>query len=60
MVRDTDLLNTLHYKVRIKGKMEQYRERNSAPPLHLEVVANEKEAFRSFSITVANFVFLLF
>ena len=26
MVRDTALLNTLHYKVRIKGKVEQSRE----------------------------------
>ena len=26
MVLDTSLLNTLHYKVRIKGKVKQYRE----------------------------------
>ena len=32
MVRDTSLLNTQHYKVRIKGKEEQSRERSSAPP----------------------------
>ena len=30
MVHDTALLNTQHYKVRIKGKVEQSRERNSA------------------------------
>ena len=29
MVFDTSLLNTLHYKVRIKGKVEQSRERSS-------------------------------
>ena len=30
MVLDATLLNTQHYKVRIKGKMEQSKERNSA------------------------------
>ena len=29
MVLDVSLLNTQHYKVRIKGKMEQFRERCS-------------------------------
>ena len=33
MVLDTSLLNTRHYKVRIKGKVEQSRERSSALPL---------------------------
>ena len=47
MVLDVSLLNTQHYKVRIKGKVEQSRERSSAPPLHLGVVAIEKGAFRS-------------
>ena len=32
MVLDAALLNTQHYKVRIKGKMEQSREWNSALP----------------------------
>ena len=32
MVLDAALLNTQHYKVRIKGKVEQYREWNSALP----------------------------
>ena len=40
------LANTLHYKVRFKGK-EQH------PPLHLSVVAIEKGA----STTVTNFTF---
>ena len=56
MVLDAFLLNTQDYKVRIKGKVEQSREKNSA--LHLSVVAIEKEAFRSPSTTVANFTFL--
>ena len=32
MALDTSLLNTQHYKVRIKGKMEQSRKRSSALP----------------------------
>ena len=32
MVLDTSLLNTQQYKVRIKGKVEQYREMSSALP----------------------------
>ena len=32
MVLDASLLNTQHYKVRIKGKVEESRERSSALP----------------------------
>ena len=32
MVLDTSLLNTQHYKVRIKGKVEQSAERSGALP----------------------------
>ena len=32
MVLDTSLLNTQQYKVRVKGKAEQSRERSSALP----------------------------
>ena len=35
MVLDASLLNTQNYKVRIKGKMEQSRERSSALPYTL-------------------------
>ena len=35
LVLDATLLNTQHYKVRIKGKGEQSRERNSALPYAL-------------------------
>ena len=35
IVLDTSLLNTQHYKVRIKGKVEQSKERSSALPLTL-------------------------
>ena len=42
MVLDAALLNTQQYKVRIKGKVEQSRERSSALPQHLIVVAIEK------------------
>ena len=45
MVLDTSLLNTQQYKVRIKGKVEQSRDRSSTLLLHLGVVAIEKGAF---------------
>ena len=32
MELDTSLVNTQHYKVQIKGKVEQSRERSSALP----------------------------
>ena len=35
MVRDATLLNTQHYKLRIKGKVEQSKERSSALPYTL-------------------------
>ena len=46
MVLDSSLLNTQQYKVRIKGKVEQSRERSSTLPLHLNVVAIEKGAIK--------------
>ena len=54
MVHDTYLLNTQQYKVGIKGKVEQSRDRSSAP-LYPGVVAIEKGAFWSPSTIVANF-----
>ena len=35
MVLDASLLNTQHYKIRIKGKVEQSRERSRALPYTL-------------------------
>ena len=58
MVLDTTLLNTQHYKVRFKGKVEQSWEWSSALPYTL-VVAIEKGAFGSPSTMVANFTYLL-
>ena len=58
MILDTSLLNIQQYKVCIKGKVEQSRERSSALPLHLGVVAIEKGAFCLPSTTVANFTTL--
>ena len=46
MVLDATLLNTQHFKVRIKGNVE-----------HLGAVAIEKGAFGSPSTTVANFTY---
>ena len=50
MVLDISLLNTPHYKVRIKGKVEQSWERSSIP--HPGVVAIEKGAFELPSTTL--------
>ena len=36
MVLDTSLLNTQQYKVRIKGKVEQFRERSIVLPYNSE------------------------
>ena len=47
-------------RVRIKGKVEQSRERSLRPSLHLSVVAIEKGAFGSSSTMVANFTYLCF
>ena len=58
MVLDAALINTQHYKVRIKGKVEQSRE-GVAPSLHLSVVAIEKGAFGSPMTMVANFILIL-
>ena len=54
MVLNIAFLKIQHYKVEIKGKVEQSRENSSASPLHLGVVAIEKGAFESPSTKVAN------
>ena len=56
MLLDSSLLNTQQYKVCIKGKVEQFREKSTAP-LQLSVVAIEKGAFWLPSITIANFTY---
>ena len=58
MVLDSSLLNTLQYKVCIKGKVEQSKERSSALP-YTSVVAIEKGAFWSPSTTVADFTYFI-
>ena len=54
MVLDAALLNTQHYQVRIKGKVEQSKEWSSAPHYISVVEAMEKGAFESPSTEVAN------
>ena len=54
-VLETTLPNIQHYKVHIKGKVKESRERSSAP-LHLGEVAMEKRAFGSSSTTVTNII----
>ena len=56
MVLDAALLNSQHYKVRIKGKVEQSREWSSALPY--TSVTIEKGAFGSPSTKVGNATFL--
>ena len=55
MVLDTSLLNTQQYKGRIKGKVEQSRERSSALPY-----ISEKGAFWLPSTMFTNFTLYLF
>ena len=47
MVLDASLLNTQHYKVRIKSKEEKSKEKEQRPPRHFGVVAIEKGAYGS-------------
>ena len=58
MVLDASLLNTQHYKVRIKGKVKQSGE-GVAPSPTIGVVAIEKGAFGLPSTMVANFTLLI-
>ena len=58
MVLDASLLNIQHYKVRIKGKVEQSRKWSCALSDTL-VVAIEKGAFGSTSTKVAHFTLLI-
>ena len=46
MVLDSALLNTPHYEVRIKGKVEQSRDGSSALP-YLTTVANFTYMYKS-------------
>ena len=55
MVVDASLLTTQHYKVRIKGKLEQSREKNSAFPYTLVLQLSKREPSGHPSTTVANF-----
>ena len=57
MVLDSALLNTQHFKVRIKGKMEQPWKFSSTLPLHPRVVAPEKRAVGSPSTKVTDFTY---
>ena len=58
MILDAALLNTQYYKVRIKGKVEPFREWSSALSC-TSVVAIEKGAFESPLTKVANFTYYL-
>ena len=55
MVLNSSLLNIQQYKVGIKGKVEQSREKEYRPPLHLGVVGIEKGAVCPPFTKVTNF-----
>ena len=57
MILDAALLNTQHYKVWIKGKVEQSRAWSSTH-VYLGVEAIEKGAFESPSTKANNFTFI--
>ena len=57
MILDASLLNTQHYKVRIKSKVKQSREWSSFL-LHLGVVSMEKDAYWLPTTTAANFIYI--
>ena len=57
-VLNAALLSTQHYKVRIKGKLEQSRRMELRPPLQQAVVAIEKGTFGSPSTKVTNFTYI--
>ena len=46
MILDTSLLNTQQYKLRIKGKVEQSKERSSALPNTLMLSSNLSDMVR--------------
>ena len=55
MVLDAAVLKTQHYKVGIKDRVEQFKEKSSAPPVHLGVV-KEKGVFGSPSTMVTDLI----
>ena len=59
MVLDAALFNTQHYKVSIKGKVEQSKKKY-CPPRHLGVVANEKGTFGLPLTRISNFTYMVF
>ena len=60
IVLDAALLNTQHYKVRIKSKVNQSRERNSALPYTSVLYLLKKGAFGSPLTKVANKTFTIY
>ena len=60
IVLNASLLNTQHYKVQIRGKVEQSRERSCTFPNNLGIVAIEKGALGLPSTAAANLLLFYF
>ena len=60
MAFDAALLNSQNDKVGIKSKVDQSREMELCPLLHLGVVGNEKGDIGSLLTTVPNFAFFTY
>ena len=54
------LLSTQHFKVQVKGKVEQTKGKESSPPRYLGEVANGKRALGSPSTRLPTLLFLLY
>ena len=60
MVLDASLFNTQHYKVQIKGKVEQSWERSSAPPDTLVLKLSKREPSGHPQLKGDNFTYLFY
>ena len=60
MVLSASLFSALYFKVRSKGKVEQFREKGNALPIQICLETIEKRSFGLPSNTVANFTLSIF
>ena len=58
MVLDISLLNTQHYKKRIKGKVEQFRERTSALPYTSVALYYDRQLYFYEHMFVCTYIYI--